>query len=137
MTLDFYHTIDGDNFDEYYFPITDEAPSYDARLFMSIDDLFNPQSSLGKKLAQLTQVNARFSDAPGRSCDVDYSELKAALLAVSGDESVYWLKPIADWLDSIARHQMRLFGEIRAGVIAQNKHNIRCDLSPNNPMYWY
>ncbi|EAR57481.1 hypothetical protein SKA34_07843 [Photobacterium sp. SKA34] len=30
MTLDFYHTIDGNNFDEYYFPITGEAPSYDA-----------------------------------------------------------------------------------------------------------
>lgn len=136
LTLDVYHNID-DIDSAYYYPANGgEEVSYDVRLHASIDDLFNTNSELGRKLDLLVQVNENFTNLPGRSCEINYPQLRDALFKVSGDESLYWLTPFSDWFDSVTRQQLELFSAIRFGVNKQNTLNISCDLSPNNPRYW-
>ncbi|WP_404971753.1 hypothetical protein ACI3L8_00565 [Vibrio campbellii] len=136
MTLDVYYNID-DSESAYYYPANNgEDMSYDARLHASIDDLFNANSELGRKLDLLVQVNDNFTNLPGRTCMIMYPQLRDALFKISGDESMYWLTPLSDWFDSVTRQQLELFSAIRFGVIKQNELNISCDLSPNNPRYW-
>ncbi|PKF80072.1 hypothetical protein CW749_10315 [Vibrio sp. vnigr-6D03] len=136
LTLDVYHNID-DIDSAYYYPVNGgEEVSYDARLHASINDLFNTNSKLGKKLDLLVQVNESFTNLPGRSCEINYPQLRDALFKVSGDESLYWLTPFSDWFDSVTRQQLELFSAIRFGVNKQNTLDISCDLSPNNPRYW-
>lgn len=136
MTLDVYYNID-DSDSAYYYPTNSgEDVSYDVRLHTSIDDLFNTNSELGRKLDLLVQVNDNFTNLPGRTCMIMYPQLRDALFKISGDESMYWLTPFSDWFDSVTRQQLELFSAIRFGVIKQNELNISCDLSPNNPRYW-
>ncbi|EDP60220.1 hypothetical protein [Vibrio sp. AND4] len=137
MTLDVYHNVD-DIDSAYYYPTgTGEGMSYDARLHASIDNLFNVNSELGQKLELLVQVNENFTNLPGKTCSINYPQLRDPLFKISGDESIYWLTPFSDWFDSVTRQQIGLFSAIQFGVEKQNELNISCDLSLNNPRYWY
>ena len=136
LTLDTYKSIDGEQPSYYYSTNNYDEMSYDTRLHFSIDALFGSSSELANKLDQLKQVNARFTDQPGRTCLIVYPQLKDALMQVSANESLYWLTPVSDWFDSLTRRQFKLFSTIRFAVMKQNERNIGCDLSPNNPEYW-
>ena len=136
MTLDSYQTSD-DNFTSYYSNLNENDLSYDARLHRSIDALFKVNSDLGEKIEQLIKTNSQFTRLAGRKCMIFYPQLQKELLQVSGDESLYWLTPLSSWFDNLTRQQLELFGALRFGVIKQNSLNIRCDLNPNNPTYWY
>ncbi|PNQ53880.1 hypothetical protein C1141_18885, partial [Vibrio agarivorans] len=99
--------------------------------------LFKANSELGEKIDKLIQNNAQLTRLAGRKCMIFYPSIKKDLLQVSGDESLYWLNPFSEWFDSLVRQQLELFGALRFGVIKQNSLNINCDLSPNNPTYWF
>ncbi|PSV20994.1 hypothetical protein C0W44_10760 [Photobacterium leiognathi subsp. mandapamensis] len=135
LTLNVYQNID-DIDSAYYYPAGhDREISYDVRLHASIDNVFNTGSELNEKIKKLVQVNESFSRLAGRQCMIHYPQLKEALLAISGDDSLYWLTPFSDWFDSVTKQQLALFSTIRFAVIKQNERNIPCDLSPNNPIY--
>ncbi|MBD1569773.1 hypothetical protein [Aliivibrio sp. S10_S31] len=116
--------------------VSDLIPdSYDARLINSINSLYNPSSELGQNITQLVNVNQTFNDPSNQTCDIDFMPLKEALLAVSSNESLYWLSPISNWLDNLTRQQLMSQAVIGWGARKQIEFEIECDISPNSLSY--
>ena len=116
--------------------VSDLIPdSYDARLVNSINALYDPSSELGQKITQLVDVNQTLNDRSNRTCDINFMPLKETLLAISGDESLYWLSPISSWLDNLTRQQLTSQAVIGWGSRKQTEFGIECGISPNSLSY--
>jgi hypothetical protein len=116
--------------------ISDLPAGYDGTLRDSIDALYTQSSPLNQRIAEIGVAQEAIAGQVGRACDIDYSNVKQGLLNLSGSETLSWLYPMSDWVDSFTREQLRLQAVINWGFKQQTNHNISCQLSPNNPGYF-
>lgn len=116
--------------------ISDLPAGYDGTLSASIDALYTQGSPLNQRIAEIGIAQEAIAAQIGRACDIDYSNLKQGLLNLSGSDTLSWLYPMSDWVDSLTREQLRLQAVINWGAKKQTDNSLSCQLSPNNPSYF-
>ncbi|MPY26581.1 hypothetical protein [Shewanella sp. YLB-07] len=116
--------------------ISNLPAGYDGTLRASIDAMYTPSSSLGQRITEVSAAQDAVAAQIGRACDIDYTDLKQSLLNLSGNDTLMWLYPMSDWVDSLTREQLRLQAVINWGAQQQANNHLRCQLSPNNSRYF-